>query len=130
MTIAQVREVALKSHQRTKMKIFVGGIDDDFVNALNEQIAALTSPRPMLTVEQILSRCANRFVMSRDAMRTLKHILPYIVRMSREGQEAATPTLTPERTEAQWRELADAYKDYSPENATNDSVTKEADNGK
>lgn len=59
-------------------------------------ISKLASLQPTLTVEQILSRCANKFVISRDAMRTLKHILPDIVRMSREGQEVVTPTLTEE----------------------------------
>ena len=40
LAIAQVREVALKHHQHTKMTVFVGGIDQDFVDRLNELVTA------------------------------------------------------------------------------------------
>lgn len=58
LTVAQVREVALKHHQRTKMAVFVGGIDQDFVDALNVLIKpivraanadALRAPRALIT---------------------------------------------------------------------------------
>lgn len=36
LTVAEVRSVADKWHQRSKMLVFVGGIDQEFVDMLNE----------------------------------------------------------------------------------------------
>lgn len=45
LTLAEVREAAMKYHQITKCVVFVGGIEQPFVDLLNAAIAVAVAER-------------------------------------------------------------------------------------